>query len=139
LTIPPNSEFHTFLARARIIREDLKGNFSKAEEILQTEDFFEAPNGIPEIKTFTESEIVNLCLDAHFEVLRAKEIKVVTDCLYEIPANTRMLVGLEEKMSEIEDFSSVARHIYLICRKPLHQTRWAEYESRHLHRLSYES
>jgi S-adenosylmethionine-dependent methyltransferase len=98
------------------IREGLKGNFSKAKKILQTEGFFEAPDGIPEIRTFTKSEIVNLCLGANFEVLRVKAIKVVTDYLSKIPANTRMLKKLEEKMSEIEDLSSVARHIYLICK-----------------------
>jgi len=102
------------------IRESLKGNFPEVEEILQTERFFESPHGIPRIKTFTRSEIVSLCLDASFELLRVKGIKVVTDYLSEIPRKTRILERLEEKMSEIEDLSSMARHIYLICRKPLH-------------------
>ena len=57
---------------------------------------------MPEIKTFTKSEIVSLCLDANFEVLRAKEIKVVTDYLSEIPVNTRMLESLEEKIVKLK-------------------------------------
>jgi len=102
------------------IKESLKGDLLKAEEILETDHFFEAPHGIPKIETFTKSEIVNLCSDANFEVLRVKGIKVVTDYLSEIPRDTKMLKRLEEKMSDIEDLSSLARHIYLICRKPLH-------------------
>jgi len=102
------------------VREGLKGNFSKVKEILRAEDFYEAPYGIPEIRTFTKSEIVNLCSDANFEVLRVKGIKVITDYLPEIPQKTRTLERLEKIMSEIEDLSSIARHIYLICKKPLH-------------------
>ena len=87
---------------------------------MHTERFFEAPPGIPEIRTFTKSEIVSLCRDANFDVLRLKGIKVVTDYLANIPKKTRILKRLEEEMSEIEDLTSMARHVYLLCRKPLH-------------------
>jgi S-adenosylmethionine-dependent methyltransferase len=102
------------------IKESLTGDFSKVKEILGAEHFFEAPYGVPKIETFTKSEIVNLCLEANFEILRVKGIKVVTDYLPEIPRKTRGLKVLEERMSEIEDLSPIARHIYLICRKPCH-------------------
>jgi ubiquinone/menaquinone biosynthesis C-methylase UbiE len=101
------------------IKESLKGNFSKAEEILQTEHFFESPHGIPEIKTFTKSEIVSLCLETNFEILCIKGIKVMTDYISRVSQSTEILQRLEEKMSTIEDLSSLARHIYLICRKPV--------------------
>jgi len=102
------------------IIESLKGNFSKAEQILRAKDFFEAPHGIPKVKTFMKSEIVDLCLRTNFEVLSVKGIKMVTDYLSEIPREATILKRLEEKMSEIEDLSSLARHVYLVCRKPLH-------------------
>jgi len=102
------------------IKESLKGNFLKVEEILDAAHLFEAPRGIPKIRTFTKSEIVSLCSEANFEVLRVKGIKVITDYLPEITHDTEILKRLEEKMSDIEDLSSLARHIYLICRKPLH-------------------
>lgn len=102
------------------IKESLKGNFSKVKEILEAKNFFEAPQGLPKIKTFTKSEIVNLCLNANFEILCVKGIKVVTDYIPETLHNIRRLKALEEKMSEIEELSSIARHIYLICRKPCH-------------------
>jgi S-adenosylmethionine-dependent methyltransferase len=102
------------------IKESLRGDFSKVKEILGAEHFFEAPHGVPEIKTFTKSEIVNLCLDGNFEILCVKGIKVVTDYLSEIPRKTGRLKALEEELSEIEDLSPIARHIYLVCRKPCH-------------------
>jgi S-adenosylmethionine-dependent methyltransferase len=102
------------------IKESLKGDFSKVKEILEAENFFEAPHGVPKIKTFTKSEIANLCLHANFEILCVKGIRVITDYLSRTPRQTGRLKALEEKMSEIEDLSSIARHIYLICRKPCH-------------------
>jgi S-adenosylmethionine-dependent methyltransferase len=102
------------------IRESLKSNFSKAEGILRTERFLEAPPKVPKIRTFTKSEMVSLCRDANFDVLLVRGIKVVTDYLPNIPKRTGTLKRLEEVMSEIEDLSSMARHVYLLCRKPLH-------------------
>jgi S-adenosylmethionine-dependent methyltransferase len=126
------SEFHRVLENGGIlsltvankyfysIKQSLKGDFSKAEEILQIEPFFESPHGIPEIKTFTKSEIISLCSETNFEILCIKGIKVITDYSSEISRSTKTLQRLEEKMSAIEDLSSLARHVYLICRKPLH-------------------
>jgi S-adenosylmethionine-dependent methyltransferase len=126
------AEFHRVLKKGGIlsltvankhfysIKESLKSNFSKAEEMLRTKRFLEAPPGLPKIRTFTKSEIVSLCRDANFDVLRARGIKVVTDYLPNIPKRTSTLKRLEEEMSEIEDLTSMARHVYLLCRKPLH-------------------
>jgi S-adenosylmethionine-dependent methyltransferase len=105
-----NKDFH-------IINESLKGNLIEAGKILESAIFRQSPPGIPPIRTFTRSEIVKLCTDARFKVLHVKGIRIVSDYTPELPKETQTLENLEMKLSEKEEFSSIGRHMYLLCKK----------------------
>jgi S-adenosylmethionine-dependent methyltransferase len=102
---------------SHIITEILRGNFSEAERILQVKNFFVSPRKIlPKIRTFTKGEIVNLCRDANFNILQIKGLRVMFDYLPKNLQKTGLLEKLEMRLSEIEDLSSISRHIYLVCK-----------------------
>jgi S-adenosylmethionine-dependent methyltransferase len=105
-----NKDFH-------VISESLKGNLIKAEKILDSSIFHQSPPGIPPIRTFTKNEIVKLCTAARFKVLHVKGIRIISDYTPELPKKTQTLENLEMKLSEKEEFSSIGRHIYLLCDK----------------------
>jgi S-adenosylmethionine-dependent methyltransferase len=100
-----------------VINEGLKGNFSESERILRSKNFLQSPPGIPLIKTFTRSEIVNLCRVARFDVLHVKGLRIISDYISKLPTETQILKSLEMKLSEKEGLSSLGRHIYLVCKK----------------------
>lgn len=103
-----------------IITEILKGDFSEAERILQVKNFFVSPRKVlPRIRTSTKNEIVNLCRDVNFSIQCVKGIRVMFDYLPKNWQKAELLERLEMKLSEIEDLSSLARHIYIVCKKAL--------------------